>query len=213
MQSPLGRLRTKVIAGLLVTVPAVVTILALQFLFRQVDGLLGPWVAKILGREVPGLGLIATLLLVLLMGFIATNFLGRRFISLGESIFGNVPLVRRIYRVSKEVVEAVVSPRRQLFREVVMVEYPSKGLYAYGFVTGATRRRDQAEHEELVNVFLPGVPVPTTGNLLAVPPDQVRRLDLSVEDALKLIVSGGLIVPEEIAGSPSARTENPRPPS
>jgi uncharacterized membrane protein len=186
------------VTGLVVTVPVVATFLALRFLFRSLDGLLGPTVTHLVGREVPGLGLLLTLAIVLVAGASARSFLGRRLVGLGERLIDQVPIARSVYRASREIVETATLSRRQLFREVVMVEYPRPGLYSYGFVTGYTIR----ETERLAHVFIPGPPVPTTGVLVAVPESQLLPLDLSIEDALKLILSGGMVTPAVLRTRP-----------
>lgn len=191
MKRVLGALRRRFVTGLLVTVPIIATVLALRFLLRSLDSLLGPGMAALLGREVPGLGAAATLLVVMGVGLLATNVLGRRFVSWVERGIGQVPVVRGIYRASREIV-ATATLRRQVFRDVVLVEYPRRGLWAYGFVTSYTSR---VSSERLANVFIPGPPVPTTGVLVVVAVDELRFLDMSVEDALKLVLSGGLVAP------------------
>lgn len=185
-------LRRRFLAGLLVTVPVIATLLALRFLLRALDGLLGPLVTAALGRRIPGLGALLTLLVVLSVGFIATNVFGRRLVSWVERGIGQVPVVRGIYRASREIVSTATLSQRQVFRDVVLIEYPRQGLWAYGFVTSYTARRGGAR---LANVFIPGPPVPTTGVLVVAPVDELRFLGMSVEDALKLILSGGLVAP------------------
>lgn len=193
-------LRTRALAGLVVVVPAVVTVLALGFLFRTVDGLLGPWIAQVLGRSIPGLGVIATALLVVLAGTVATNLLGRRVIALVERVFAEIPIVRRVYGASKEIVASATLSQKQAFRDVVMIEYPRKGLYSYGFVTSYTVRESD-DSRRLANVFIPGPPVPTTGQLVAVPVEELFFPDLSIEDALKLVLSAGIACPPELRRS------------
>ena len=184
--------------GLIVTVPVVATFLALRFLFEAFDGLLGPSLARLAGRELPGLGLLLTLALVLATGLVARSILGRRLVAFGDRLIGQVPVARSIYRASREIVETATLSKKQVFREVVMIEHPRLGLYSYGFVTGYTTREKDGESERLAHVFIPGPPLPTTGLLVAVPEGQLFRLDLSVEDALKLILSGGMVSPSEL---------------
>jgi uncharacterized membrane protein len=190
-----GHLRATFVTGLVVTVPVVATFLALRFLFRSVDGVLGPSVARLTGHEIPGLGLLATLGIVLLAGVAARSFVGRRLVGAGERVIDQVPVVRSIYRASREIVETATLSKRQVFREVVLLEYPRPGLYSYGFVTGHTSRDMNGATRRLAHVFIPGPPVPTTGVLIAVPVESLIVLDLSVEDALKLILSGGMLTP------------------
>jgi uncharacterized membrane protein len=196
-----GHLRATFVTGLVVTVPIVATFLALRFLFRALDGLLGPTVAQLTGRELPGLGLLATLVLVMVAGLAARSFVGRRLVHTGERLIDQVPVVRSVYKASRDIVETATLSKRQIFREVVMLEYPRPGLYSYGFVTGYTARDEQ----RLAHVFIPGPPVPTTGHLIAAPVEGLVYLDMAVEDALKLILSGGMVTP------PSLRERTPAP--
>lgn len=198
MMSVVAKLRGKFIAGLIVTVPLIATVLALRFLLTTLDSLLGPALSALIGREVPGLGLLATLLLVLVAGIVATNYAGRRVLNRMEKVLATVPLVRRIYGASKDIVESATLARRYVLREVVMLEYPRKGVYSYGFVTSYTNRIGLDGPKRLANVFVPGPPVPTTGLLVAVPIEELTYLDLTVEDALKLILSLGIATPREL---------------
>jgi uncharacterized membrane protein len=198
MRSFLLRLRALFLAGILVTVPVVVTFLALRFLFEKIDDLLGPLMSQLVGHDIPGLGIAATLILVLLAGLIASNYFGRQLVAAGEGLFARLPLVRAVYRTAKDIVGAVTLPRKQPLRVAVMVEYPRSGLYAYGFVTGYTIRQEEAGPRELANVFIPSPPVPTTGALIAVPRDEIYYLDMTGQEAMKLIISGGMAVPDEL---------------
>jgi uncharacterized membrane protein len=196
--SVVGALRSRAVAGVVIVVPIVVTILALGFVFRTVDGLLGPWIAGFVGRSVPGLGIVATVLLVMLTGTVATNFIGRRFIRLAERVFTEVPIVRRVYGASKDIVESATLSRTQAFRDVVMVEFPRRGVYSYGFVTSYSARSGPSGTQRLANVFVPSPPVPTSGALVAVPVEELFFVDVSVEDALKLVLSAGVAAPPEL---------------
>ena len=191
-------LRTRFITGLLATVPLIITILVLRFLYRNITGLLGPWLDQLLGRHVPGLGLLATICLILLVGLLAANFVGRRLIGLGEGILNRMPLVRAVYRTSKEIVAAVAVPGGQNLREPVMIEYPRPGLWAYGFVTAHFERETIDGVEDLANVYLPSPPMPTSGALVAVRVGDIYHLDMSNEQAMKLIVSGGMVTPPRL---------------
>ncbi|MBZ0269599.1 DUF502 domain-containing protein [bacterium] len=202
MQTLIARTRTKLLAGIAVTVPAVATFLVLRFLFRSLDALLGPWIAQLIGREIPGLGVLATVGLLLIVGVVATHYIGARLISTAERLFSRVPLVRRIYSASKEIVESATLSKRGAFRDVVMVEHPRRGSYSYGFVTSYTTRHEGDTPRRLANVFVPGPPVPTTGVLVAVPVEDLFYVDLPVEDALKLILSGGMAAPADLRERP-----------
>jgi uncharacterized membrane protein len=193
-----ARIRTKLLAGVAVAVPAVATFLVLRLLFRKVDALLGPWIAEWIGYRIPGLGVVATVLLLLVVGTIATHVVGARAIAVAEGVFTRVPMVRRIYGAAKEIVESATLSKRGALREVVMIEYPRHGMYSYGFVTSYTTRRDAAVDTALANVFIPGPPVPTSGVLVALPVAELFYLDLTVEEALKLVLSGGMAAPAEL---------------
>jgi uncharacterized membrane protein len=186
------------VAGLIVTVPAVATFLTLRFLFRTVDGLLAPSLSAAMGRDVPGLGLVTTLAIVLLAGLVAKSYVGRRLVAAGDRAVARIPVVRALYQASRDIVKTATLSRRQVFREVVLLEYPRRGIYTYGFVTAYTTRSVGSSSRELANVFIPGPPVPTTGILVAVPVEQLTYLDISVEEALKLVLSGGLVAPPRL---------------
>jgi len=198
VKSFLIRLRALFIAGILVTVPVVVTFLALRFLFEKIDDLLGPLVSRLVGHDIPGLGIVATGILVFLAGLVTSNYIGRKLLTTGESLFARLPLVRAVYRTAKDIVGAVTLPRKQSLRVAVMIEYPRQGIYAYGFVTGYLSRQEESGPRALANIFIPSPPVPTTGALIAVPTDEIYYLDMTGQEVMKLIISGGMAVPEEL---------------
>jgi uncharacterized membrane protein len=200
MKNLMTGIRAKLLAGIVVTVPVVATVLALRFLLRNLDALLGPWIASLIGHSVPGLGLVATVLIVFLAGILATNYAGRRAISLMERAFKGVPLVRRVYGASKDIVESATLSQRHVLREVVMLEHPRKGAYSYGFVTSYTTRHEPDGSRRLANVFIPSPPVPTTGNLVALPVEDLLYMDMSLDEAFKLILSLGITSPLELNG-------------
>jgi uncharacterized membrane protein len=199
----LRKVGDRFVAGLLVTVPLVATVLALKFLFGAVDGLVGPLPEQLFGRDIPGFGVLVTGLVVLSVGLLTANLAGRRTISWLEGFLQRIPVVSSIYTAAKEITQAVSHPNKLLFKEVVMVEYPRKGVFAYGFITSETRRPEEGGVLHLYNVFIPRVPVPTTGWLVAFPAEQVVRLRISVERALKLVVSGGIVAPADLVAKPA----------
>ena len=201
MRSVVVGFRTTFVAGLVVVVPAVATFLTLRFLFRNVDGLLAPLVAAVLGVDVVGLGVLSTLGVVLLAGLVVKSYLGRRLVAVGDRAVTRIPVVRAIYKASRDIVETATLSRRQIFREVVLLEYPRREIYSYGFVTAYTSRVEPGGRE-LANVFIPGPPIPTTGALVAVPVEQLIYLDISVEEALKLVLSGGMVAPPSLRARP-----------
>ena len=130
------RLRTYFFAGLLVLIPLVVTIGILSWLFNLLDGFLGPYIYEWLGRPMPGLGLIATLGLIFLIGVVTTNIVGRRLMGAVDDALHRIPLVRGIYSMTKQMSDSIFQSRQVAFQQVVLVEYPRRGLYQIGFVTG-----------------------------------------------------------------------------
>jgi len=195
-----GKLRTKLktffATGLLVILPTVITIFVLWKLFVFIDSITRPYLARFVGYYIPGLGIIVTLLVIFLGGMLTANVLGKRLVAWGDSIVGRIPLVRFIYLGIKQLLEALSLGRKNLFREVVLIEYPRKGIYTLGFVpTECKGEIQEVTREELVNIFIFTTPNPTSGMLVMAPKKDVIPLKMSVEEGLKLVVSGGIITP------------------
>ncbi len=202
-------MRTVFLTGLLVTVPIIATILALKFLFKSIDGLVGSLPERLFGYHVPGIGVLVTILVVLIMGLLASNYFGKKIIAIGDKFFARIPLVNIVYSAAKEFMQAVALPSRMTFKEVVLVEYPSKGRFAYGFVTSRIERRKSEDSERLVNVFIPTTPVVTTGFLIAFPESEVIPINISIEKAIKLVMSGGIVTPKSFTEvAPKANAKN-----
>ena len=205
----LGRLRSWFLTGLLVTAPVLLTVYitwaAIELIDGQVASIL-PGFNQLVFANIPGAGLIIGLILITFIGAVAAGFLGRWLIGLGESILNRMPVVRTIYGASKQILETVISAQSDAFRDAVLVEYPRRGLWVIGFVTGGTKG-EVADHmdENMVNVFIPTTPNPTSGFLLFCPRNEVIYLDMSVEDAVKLVVSGGIVHPPEPAAGKGAQ--------
>ena len=197
----MGRIRRYFVAGLLVWLPLVATILLLAFVIRLVDRsllLLPPALRpeNLLGFTIPGLGVILTLLILLVTGVIVANFFGRRLIALWESLLARIPLVSTVYGAIKQITNSLFSDASQSFREVVLVEYPRKGLWMLAFVTGDTPKQfQQTIGHDLINIYVPTTPNPTSGFYIMVPPSDVKRLDVPVEAGLKMILSAGVVNP------------------
>ena len=201
------RIRNIFITGLLITLPIALTYFILQFLFKNLDAL-SPVFTKILidmgapipeGYRIPALGLVITLLIVLAVGWFTTNFFGKQMINLGESIVEKIPFVRKIYKGSKQVVQSIAHADTTAFRKVVLLEFPRRGMLAIGFVTGSARGEVQ-EHtrEDVLNVFVPTMPNPTSGFLVFAPPEELTEIDMSIEDGIKYVVSGGIVDTERL---------------
>ncbi len=196
------RLRRWLLAGLLLWLPLGVTILTFRFLLNLMDRMLfllppayrpEQW----LGFRVPGLGLILTILLLLVTGILAANLIGRRLVSLYEAFLARIPFVRSVYGAVKSFSEVVLSGSSTSFKKVVLIEYPRMGMYSVAFQTSEDAEEIQARTgSTVVTVFLPTTPNPTSGYMLFVQRSEVTVLDMSVEEALKLVVSLGVVVPK-----------------
>ena len=185
-------IRLRLLTGLAVIVPVLVTVWVVRFLFNSLDGWLRPIEARYLGRHVPGAGLLATFLLVYLAGLIVRNLGGRHLVRWLEQILLRLPLIGDVYGSSKQIMEAISSPTGLGFRKVVSFDYPRPGIRAIGFVTREAR---SAQGEPIYVVFMPTTPNPTTGFLLFMPVDGVEETGLTVEQALKMVVSAGVVTP------------------
>jgi uncharacterized membrane protein len=198
-----ARLRAYFIAGILVTAPVAITFtLAWQFV-RFVDEQVSPFIPwNPLG--IPGFGLVVVVAALTLIGALTAGFAGRLFVRLSDAVMGRMPVLRGIYSALKQVFETVLANKASAFREVVLVEYPRPGAWTLGFITGATAGEvADCFDEEMVNVFVPTTPNPTSGFLLFLPRRSVRVLAMSVEDGLKTVVSTGILTPG--AGVPKIR--------
>jgi len=188
-------LKRNLLAGIIVIVPIAGTIFILHWLFFSIDGLLAPVVEAIFGRNIVGVGFIMMLIVVYLAGIIGANVIGKRIIRRSELFLADVPMVRSIYNTFKQVLESVILPTKGGFKEVVLVEFPRLGMRTVGFVTN--RVKDNAGRD-YVNVYIPTTPNPTSGYLEIIPADEVTPTGWSVEDAVKIVVSGGMISPPVI---------------
>ncbi len=206
------KLRNIFIAGLLITVPIAFTYFVLNFLFKKLDQNLSPMFTKLLiwagapipeGFQIPGLGLAMTLIFIFIVGLLATNFFGKKLLEIGEAIVERIPVVRSIYTGTKQVVTSIAKADTNAFRQCVLVEFPRKGVYAMGFVTGDAKGEVQSKTaKHLINIFIPTTPNPTSGFLVFAPQDEVLELKMSIEDGIKLIISGGIVIPPYDENSP-----------
>ncbi len=191
-------LRNAFITGVIVAVPIAITVYIAFLLFLFADGILGDIVTEFMGRRIPGVGLIMTALCFIGAGFVAQNVIGNRLVRWLDASLEMVPFVRPLYVGVKQVSDILFKKKQWDFQRVVMVEYPKSNSYALGFITGDFSRDllDRAPgHEELVCVFVPTTPNPTSGFMLLVPKDRIYETRLSIEEAMKLIISGGLVKP------------------
>ncbi len=199
----MSKIKRYFIAGLLITLPVFFTLYFLFVAFRFIDGIWGKVINYYLKREfgfsIPGLGIILGVFTVFIIGFIATNFLGKRVFRSVEGWFLKFPLIRQIYPSTKQIVSSFLSKDAPTFKKVVLVEYPSKGIWAVGFITNDSfKEAEEKTGEELVHVLIGTTPTPLSGFLILVPKKNIKFLDISVEEGIKLVVSGGIVKPEDV---------------
>ena len=191
---------------MLITLPIALTWFILQFLLKNFDAL-SPVFTRMLiqlgapipeGYRIPFLGLVVTLLIVLAVGWLTTNFFGKKLFELGELLIEKIPFVRRIYKGSKQVVSSIAEADTSTFRKVVLIEFPRRGLLAIGFVTGESRGEVQRiTRDNMLNVFVPTMPNPTSGFLIFSPPEELTEVSMTIEEGIKYVVSGGIVTPAE----------------
>lgn len=210
-----ARLKAYFLAGVLITAPVGITFYLAWLFVRFVDSRVTPLIPPRFNPEtylpfaVPGLGLIVVLVFLTLIGMLTAGFLGRMLTGFYDALLNRMPVIRGLYGAVKQLVETVLAQRSHAFREAVLIEFPRRGVWGVGFITGIPRGELRAPgDEDLVNVFLPTTPNPTTGFLMIVPRRDVRPLQMSVEDAVKLIMSGGIVMP----GQAKSETAGGRPP-
>jgi len=217
-------LRKYIIAGLLVWLPLAVTFQLLKFVVDKMDG----WLDKILewlppsfnpdnffGVEIPGLGVIFTILLLILTGVFAANIVGRAFVTGWESLMDRIPIVRPIYSAVKKFAEVVFSDKTDSFKRVLLIQYPRLGVYSFAFQTSSQLGEVQDRTgEDVICVFVPTTPNPTSGFILIVPRKEVIELDMEVDQALKMIISLGVVVPtwrkDQLGELPLRMPEQPK---
>lgn len=190
----LNTIRNQFIIGLIVAIPLSVTLLILLWVFNVIDSFLQPIIGLLFGYTIPGIGFIITLLLIYLTGVVSSNVAGRNFIRLGETLVYRVPLVRTLYSAVKQVVANFSGPSRNNFLKVVLVEYPRKGVVSLAFVTCETR---DESGKRLLSLLVPTAPNPLSGYVIVVSEDEVMPANMRVDDAMKMIISCGAILPPE----------------
>jgi uncharacterized membrane protein len=184
------------ITGLLVIIPAWGTYLVLKTLLSVMEGVLGQILERYAVFYVPGLGIIVLILLILFAGVLATNILGRKIVKFWDDLLHRVPLVRGIYSMLKAVVDTLSLQSKDQFNKVVLIQYPRKGVYSLAFVTGVTQGEvQQVTADNLINIYVPTTPNPTSGYFLLVPENDVIPLSMTVDEGMKMVISGGLFTP------------------
>lgn len=196
------KLQKYLIAGLLVWLPIVVTVLLFRFLITLMDQTLILLPSQIrpeaiIGFKLPGLGLILTLLVLIVTGIFAANFVGRSMVNFGEKIFKKIPIVRSVYSAAKNFADIVFSDTGQSFKKVLLIQYPRKGIYSLAFQTSTNLGEVQKKTgSDVVCTFVPTTPNPTSGFIIIIPKEDVIEMDMEIDEAFKMIVSLGVVVPE-----------------
>jgi len=202
-------IRKYFITGTLIVVPIIITVYLLIGMFRFLDGILGRLINKLLlhyfDYSIPGLGIIFGILLIFFTGFFATHLISKKALSFWENWFTKFPIIRHIYPASKQVINFLFKDAKLAFEKTVLVEYPRKGIYSLGFITNeGAEVFCQKTNKNLVNVFIPSTPSPLTGFFCLIPKEEIIFIDINVEDALKMIVSGGVVNPHSQGNQPIA---------
>ncbi len=198
-----ARCRRDLLAGVLVTAPLGITMYIGWLFIDYVDSTVKPLIPMAYNPEtylpysIPGIGLLLLIFTLIVIGALAAGFMGRVFMRLSETVMARIPVLRSIYGALKQIMETILAQQSAAFRQVVLLEYPRKGLWALGFVTGETKGEVQVlTDNQVVNVFLPTTPNPTSGFLLFVPKEDVHVLHMTVEEGIKMVISGGIVTPD-----------------
>ena len=205
-RSYFSRVRNYFFTGIIVTAPIAITFAFAMWVINWIDSKVVPLIPSAYnpqvllqehtGLHIPGIGLVVVLIGLTLIGFLAAGLLGRFIVRVGENLLNRMPIIRSIYGALKQIFETVLRSSSRSFREVALIEYPRRGIWAIGFITTKTTGEVRSEiKEDVVNVFLPTTPNPTSGFLLFVPRKDLVVLDMGVEEAIKMIVSAGIVTP------------------
>jgi len=197
MKRVFRHLRIFIFRGILAVIPLGLTFFAIRLLYFTVDRRVAELVERRLGFEIPGLGILLAILLLYLIGVVASNWVGREFFKGLEMLSGRIPLIKTVYHVGRQLTDALSIPGKQGFKRVVLLESFRPGIWAVGFVTGVIE--DGANRgENLLKIFIPTAPNPTAGFMVLIKESEVRELSWSVKDAMNMVISGGLVSPEAI---------------
>ena len=199
----LTRLRNYLISGLLFWIPLILTIIVIKFFLEFVDSLIPqeylPEALFNLDTSIPGSGIILLFLIILVTGILVTNILGRRLVALWERLLNRIPGFRNIYNILKKVSDTVLNTSSQSFKKAFLIQYPSKGIWVIAFQSGDYRgEAESIIGEETINLFVPTTPNPTSGFFVLIPKKDAFELDISVEDAFKLVISAGVVTPNSV---------------
>ncbi|BFN37881.1 DUF502 domain-containing protein [Fidelibacter multiformis] len=184
--------KTAFISGLLVAIPLGITIFTFQFIFGFIDNIFGRYIREILPFYIPGIGFIATFLIIFLLGAFVNHWLGKKMFERIEKRLSKLPILGSLYTVSRQIVEIIGSSRRKEFQKVIFLQYPAEGIWTIGFVTGQSLAADGMR---MYNVFVPTTPNPTSGYMVFIPWEDAVDTRLTIEEGLKMLISGGMVSP------------------
>lgn len=209
----LQRVRSNFLTGLVIVGPIILTAYLIWWIINLVDGMIVPWVPSIynpstyLGQDIPGFGVVVFLLFTAIIGALTKGLFGRQLLKFGEDIVDRMPIVRSIYNALKQIAETVLSQSSSSFQNACLIQYPREGIWAVAFIS--THSKGEVDMrtgpEPFYSVFLPTTPNPTSGFLLFIPQKDVIILDMTVEDAAKLIISAGLVSPPSRDSNPASK--------
>jgi len=197
MERMKGAVKRTFFTGLVVVIPILITAITLIWLFRLLDGFLSPYIQQLTGKEIPGLGLLTEIVLIFLVGIVATNVLGSRVLNLIQNFLIRIPIVKSIYPTVKQMVEAFHPSSRSSFKKVVLAEFPKKGIYTLGFLTNEVSMKGGSNSQPLYSVYLPTNNL-YLGHVALFKPEDVILTDFTVEEGLKIVLSGGTAFPPMI---------------
>ena len=198
MRHFLGHLKTYVFRGFWSVIPLILSFLVIRFLYVQVDRRIAPLIEQALGFSLPGLGVLLLVLFLYLLGLVASNVVGRRAFDIIERLTRRIPLIRTTYRVGKQLATTFSVPGKEVFKRAVLVQYLKPGMWTVGFVTGTMLDRSR-NGGEFLKVYIPTPPNPTSGTLVLVRESEVRDPGWTIEEAMTVIISAGIIGPLEVA--------------
>ena len=203
-------MRTHFLSGILIVVPLAAAIFVLVWVFVKIDNLLQPLIEAIFDRRITGVGFGISLVLIYVMGVIASNLFGRRIIRFGESLATRIPIFRQLYTAFKQVVEGLSgsSTQKAAFREVILVEFPREGMKTLAFITNELT--DESGNK-MFAIFVPTAPVPTSGYFEIVTEDMITRTNITVDEAMRMVMSSGMISPKKINTSGVTKKKSPTP--
>ncbi len=199
------------LTGIAALIPIGVTVYVLFFIIKMMGNLMNIIPPRyqpdqLLSFHIPGLDIVITIVLIFIIGLITKSYIGNKVVGWGEFILGKIPIVRTIYNGVKILVEAIFGEKSESFKRVVLIEYPRKGLYSIAFVTGIARGEVQEKTaQRCINIFLPTTPNPTSGFYLMVPETDAINLDMTVDEAFTLIISGGVFTPRQVVNEKIAK--------